>query len=164
MQLESMEFDLTEVKHLVAVLNAARWPDVFSAVDLPEAARAAERKLEAMFNTNQTLAVYGTLAPGKPNHHILAPYGGTWSDGTVEGDLFTGGWGSSLGYPAFKPREGGSIIEVKVLKAPALSAAWPSVDEFEGDGYQRILVPVFNAAGELSTVANLYACFQQDVH
>ncbi|HEX6911465.1 MAG TPA: hypothetical protein VF142_13760, partial [Longimicrobium sp.] len=49
----------------------------------------------------------------------------------------------------------------KVLTAPALAAAWPDLDRFEGAEYRRILVPVFTPgpAGErrLRTVANLYA-------
>ncbi|MCH6197810.1 hypothetical protein MHT86_09950 [Corynebacterium mastitidis] len=31
--------------------------------------------------------VYGTLGPGRPNAHILAPYGGTWRRGSVRGAL-----------------------------------------------------------------------------
>ncbi len=154
--------DLPEVKRLVNAVNSFRWPTATPAADALEDAKAAEQKLDAMFETNQTLAVYGTLAPGKPNHHIVAPYGGVWSDGVVQGDLSTGGWGSALGYPAFKPREGGLAVTVKVLNAPLLSRAWANIDKFEGPEYQRILVLVFNADGQLSTVANLYACFQTD--
>jgi hypothetical protein len=46
-----------------------------------------------------------------------------------------------------------------------LATAWPTLDSFEGPGYERILVPVFSTelgpgqAGELRlhTVASLYA-------
>ena len=31
------------------------------------------------------LATYGTLGPGRPNHHQLVPLGGTWATGTVHG-------------------------------------------------------------------------------
>jgi hypothetical protein len=56
-------------------------------------------------------------------------------------------------------------VAVKVLTAPLLATAWPTLDRFEGPEYQRILVPVFRAelgpdqADErrLYTVANLYA-------
>ncbi len=52
-----------------------------------------------------------------------------------------------------------------VLTASRLASAWPDLDRFEGEGYRRILVPVFGTetgsgqAGErrLYTVANLYA-------
>jgi hypothetical protein len=56
-------------------------------------------------------------------------------------------------------------VEVKVLTAPSLATAWPDLDRFEGEGYRRILVPIFDTelgpgqAGErrLRTVANLYS-------
>jgi gamma-glutamylcyclotransferase (GGCT)/AIG2-like uncharacterized protein YtfP len=121
----------------------------------------AERRLEAVFRTSRTLAVYGTLAPGQPNHHVIAPLGGEWTDGVVEGDLFPVGWGATLGYPAFRPRPGGAAVAVKVLTAATLAAAWPDLDRFEGAEYRRILVPVFGPGPaderRLYTVANLYA-------
>jgi gamma-glutamylcyclotransferase (GGCT)/AIG2-like uncharacterized protein YtfP len=107
------------------------------------------------------LAVYGTLAPGRQNHHIVAPLGGEWSDGIVEGDLWQEGWGATLGYKAFRPRVGGAEIRVHLLTAPGLTAAWPELDRFEGPGYKRILVPVFRTgprdAMQLHTIANIYA-------
>ena len=110
------------------------------------------------------MAVYGTLAPGQPNHHVLAPLGGAWTDGLIEGDLLPMGWGADLGYPGFRPRAGGVAVAVQVLSTPLLASAWPDLDRFEGPGYRRILVPVFGTemgprqAGErqLYTVANLY--------
>lgn len=109
----------------------------------------------------RTLAVYGTLAPGLPNHHVVAPLGGEWSEGVIEGDLAPEGWGATLGYPAFRPRLGGAAVPVQLLTSPALAAAWPELDRFEGPEYRRILVPVFGAgpAGDwqLCTVANIYA-------
>ncbi len=125
---------------------------------------SAERELDALFGTRQRLAAYGTLAPGRANHHVVAPLGGEWTDGLVEGDLLPAGWGAALGYLAFRPRVGGAAVEVRVLTAPLLETAWPALDRFEGPEYQRILVPVFGAepgpaGGErrLYTVANLYA-------
>jgi hypothetical protein len=34
--------------------------------------RYAERQPDYPFRTSHTLAVYGTLAPGQPNHHVVA--------------------------------------------------------------------------------------------
>jgi gamma-glutamylcyclotransferase (GGCT)/AIG2-like uncharacterized protein YtfP len=152
-----MDLSIEEVGRLVATANAARgWERTDDA-----GAAEAERQLDVLFRTAQTLAVYGTLAPGQPNHHIVAPLGGVWTDGVVEGDLYPVGWGAALGYPAFRPRAGGPAVAVHVLTAPALAAAWPELDRFEGPGYRRILVPVFSPGpgGErrLYTVANLYA-------
>ena len=76
------------------------------------------------------------------------------------------GWGAELGYPGFRPRAGGEAVAVWVLTASRLADAWLELDHFEGEGYRRILVPVFTKeigfaqeAGErrLYTVANLYA-------
>ncbi|HEX6041360.1 gamma-glutamylcyclotransferase family protein [Longimicrobium sp.] len=153
-----MELSLDEVNRLVDAANTARWQEGGSA---SAEAVDAERRLEARFGTSRTLAVYGTLAPGEPNHHVVAPLGGDWTDGVIEGNLVPVGWGATLGYPAFRPRIGGADVAVKVLRAPALPAAWPELDRFEGPGYRRILVPVLtsDAKGErrLHAVANLYA-------
>ena len=46
------------------------------------------------------LATYGTLAPGRVNHHELAGLKGVWQQGTVRGKLVAAGWGATLGYPA----------------------------------------------------------------
>ena len=37
--------------------------------------------------------VYGTLAPGRPNQHVLAHVPGTWEPDTVKGDPRRAGWG-----------------------------------------------------------------------
>ena len=152
------ESAMTDVERLVAAANAAR----LAAPNVADVGPAdAERRLDERFATEHTLAVYGTLAPGEPNHHVVAPLGGEWTEGVVEGDLFPVGWGAALGYPAFVPRTGGPEVPVKVLRTPRLKDAWPGLDRFEGPGYRRILVPVLSPAGEddrrLLTVANLYA-------
>jgi gamma-glutamylcyclotransferase (GGCT)/AIG2-like uncharacterized protein YtfP len=150
------DVSLAEVLRLVDAANAARW----RAGEGEDAGAAdAERRLEDRFRTRHTLAVYGTLAPGRPNHHVVAPLGGTWTEGFIEGDLVAEGWGATLGYPAFRPRDGGPVVAVHVLAAPALEAAWPELDRFEGPGYRRILVPVYHLGDglRLYTVANLYA-------
>ena len=149
----------------MAAANAARSQGDASGGAAGSDGRRAERRLDALFRTSHTLAVYGTLAPGRPNHHVVAPLGGEWTDGLIEGDLLPVGWGAALGYPGFRPRVGGDAVAVQVLTAPSLATAWPTLDRFEGPGYQRILVPVFGTeigggeAGErrLYTVANLFA-------
>lgn len=149
---------LSEVSRWVAAANAARRRG--------DGESEAERQLDALFGTSHTLAVYGTLAPGQPNHHVVAPLGGEWTDGVVEGDLFPVGWGAALGYPAFLPRAGGAAVAVKVLNSSLLAAAWPDLDGFEGPGYRRILVLVFKPGPaderRLYTVANLYAAAEAD--
>ncbi|GMM83898.1 hypothetical protein [Pseudoalteromonas sp. MTN2-4] len=48
----------------------------------------------------ERLFVYGTLAPGKPNEHILQEVEGEWLPATVKGELHQTGWGAELGFPA----------------------------------------------------------------
>ena len=159
------DLPLPEVRRLVVAANALRRQSDASGSAGGSDARHAERHLDDIFGTCHTLAVYGTLAPGKPNHHVVTPLGGEWTDGLIEGELLPMGWGADLGYPGFRPREGGEAVAVQVLRASLLASAWPNLDRFEGPGYERILVPVFSTelgpwhAGErrLRTVANLYA-------
>ncbi len=164
------DLSLPEVRRLVDAANALRRQGDVSGGAAGSDGRRAERRLDALFRTSHTLAVYGTLAPGRPNHHVVAPLGGEWTDGLIEGDLLPVGWGAALGYPGFRPRAGGAAVAVNVLTAPSLATAWPTLDRFEGPGYQRILVPVFGMemgpgqAGErrLHTVANLYSPTEAD--
>lgn len=153
------------LRRLIDAANAVRWQR-----DAPDGAAGsngyqAERRLDDLFRTSHTLAIYGTLAPGQPNHHVVAPLGGEWTEGVVEGELFSAGWGTALGYPGFRPRAEGDDVTVHVLSSPSLATAWSDLDGFEGPGYRRILVPVFETgadpgpAGERRpyTVANLYS-------
>jgi len=155
------DISLPNVMELIAAANAARGQRGVVERAAPPSVSDAERRLDTLFAVNRTLAVYGTLAPGRPNHYIVAPLGGEWTEGIVEGDLFAEGWGAPLGYPAFRPRVGGAAVTVHVLTSAALPSAFPELDQFEGPEYRRILIPVFRpgAADEqrLHTVANIYA-------
>lgn len=86
------------------------------------------------------LFVYGTLAPGRPNAHILADIPGTWSRATVRGTLHAEGWGAAEGYPALVPDADGDVVQGLVFASDALAAHWPRIDAFEGDGYARVVV------------------------
>ncbi|MFW2176835.1 MULTISPECIES: gamma-glutamylcyclotransferase family protein [unclassified Moraxella] len=100
------------------------------------------------------LFVYGTLAPNQSNAHILAPINGTWQSASVRGKLYPNGIGKSLGYPALEPsfsQTEGDVIQGLVFSSDALSEHWQRIDDFEGDGYQRILVDVTLATGEILT-------------
>jgi len=156
------DLSLDEVRRLVAAANASRWPSDASDAATQSAGVDAERQLDGLYGTGHTLAVYGSLAPGQPNHHVVAPLGGEWTEGVVEGELFQVGWGAALGYRALRPRVGGPAVAVRVLTSPLLATAWPALDRFEGPEYRRVLVPVFRPGpGDEGrrpyTVANLYA-------
>ena len=102
------------------------------------------------------LVVYGTLAPGRPNAHVLADIPGEWSRGWVEGDLHEHGWGAVEGYPAMRPRAGGPRIDACLFESAELPKHWARLDTFEGEGYERVTIPVFRENGA-PTVGFIYA-------
>ena len=127
-----------------------------------EAAAGAEvDELEAQFArayaADHRLAVYGTLAPGQPNHHHLSDLAGDWiGGGAVTGTLEALGWGADMGFPALRWSPDGAEVAVQLFVSKELPAHWPRLDEFEGEQYLRRLVPVRFADGRVE-VANLYA-------
>lgn len=108
--------------------------------------------LECAFACSQRLAVYGTLAPGECNYHLLAACQGPWLHGAVRGRLAT----REHRVLTYDPRAG--LVLVQMLTSPGLPGQWTQLDAFEQPTHRRILVPVF-AGGRLLAVANLYeAC------
>jgi gamma-glutamylcyclotransferase (GGCT)/AIG2-like uncharacterized protein YtfP len=98
--------------------------------------------------TEQRLATYGSLAPGRPNHHQLDGLEGRWFTGHVNGTLVQAGWGSEIGYPALILDPDGPAVDVQVFESAALPAHWPRLDEFEGAGYERVLVTINTSDGD----------------
>ena len=88
------------------------------------------------------LFVYGTLAPGEPNAHIMEPMKGTWLPGKIRGTLYPGGWGAALGYPGIVLDSEGDVVSGQVFTSSDLPAHWQRLDEFEGAGYVRSKVLV----------------------
>lgn len=105
------------------------------------------------------LAVYGTLAPGRSNHHELRGLSGRWVEGTVRGVLFEQGWGAALGYPGLVLDPEGPTVPVHVLDSPDLPRHWGRLDRFEGPGYRRAVTTVRTAGGELP--ASIYVLAQE---
>jgi gamma-glutamylcyclotransferase (GGCT)/AIG2-like uncharacterized protein YtfP len=95
------------------------------------------------------LIVYGTLAPGRENHHLLADLDGEWSEITIAGVL--GDW---MGYPMFRWSVGGPSVDGWLLRSPMLPAHYPRLDDFETAAYARHLVPYVGSEG--AGVANCY--------
>lgn len=85
------------------------------------------------------LFVYGTLAPGKPNAHVLATIAGRWQPATVKGKLYEEGWGAVVGYPAVVLTENGPDVQGLLFSADELDTHWARLDAFEGNGYKRVL-------------------------
>ncbi|PWU08939.1 MAG: gamma-glutamylcyclotransferase [Terriglobia bacterium] len=103
-----------------------------------------------MSSPDTRLASYGTLAPGRVNHHQLAGLKGRWQRGTVHGKLFEIGWGAALGYPGLILDPSGPLVEVQVFESLDLPDHWSRLDEFEGPEYRRVVTQVRTDDGELS--------------
>jgi gamma-glutamylcyclotransferase (GGCT)/AIG2-like uncharacterized protein YtfP len=95
------------------------------------------------------LVVYGTLAPGRPNHHLLADVPGEWSEVVITGEL--GEW---AGYPMFRWSVDGDRVAAWLLRSPALPDHYDRLDKFETDAYLRLLIPYESSSGR--GVANCY--------
>jgi gamma-glutamylcyclotransferase (GGCT)/AIG2-like uncharacterized protein YtfP len=107
------------------------------------------------FRTDERLAVYGSLAPGRKNAHILAALGGSWIDGTVRGALRTSGWGAALGFPGIELDRNAGPVPVALLCSRDLPGMWERLDAFEGADYVRTVVDVETARGTVP--ANIYS-------
>lgn len=109
------------------------------------------------------LFVYGTLAPSRPNHHIMTPIpNGEWQSAHTFGDLLPNGWGASLGYPALIPNANGQRIDGFIFSSPELQNHWDRLDKFEGDGYDRVVITAYLENGEM-VQAFVYALAQSEI-
>ena len=93
------------------------------------------------------LITYGTLAPGQVNHGQLALLDGTWSTGKIRGRLMDEGWGAALGCPGIVMDPQGDTVDVHIFESADLPDFWPHLDEFEGEGYRRVVVQVETESG-----------------
>ena len=93
------------------------------------------------------LFVYGTLAPGRSNAHVLAPIPGEWEPATVTGTLLPEGWGAAAGYPGIVLDEHGAEVAGFLFSSDALPEHWPRLDAFEGEGYERVLTTATRTDG-----------------
>lgn len=101
---------------------------------------AADKDAERLF-------VYGTLAPGRPNAHVLAETDGVWEPATITGKLLEQGWGAALGYPVLVLDQHGDEIAGFLFTSGELPARWQELDEFEGVEYERVSAPVVTEDG-----------------
>ena len=98
------------------------------------------------------LFIYGTLGPGRPNEHVLAEVPGTWEPATVKGTLLQEGWGAAVGYPGIVLDELGNEVHGFIFSSEELSTYWARLDEFEGDGYERVVTSAELVDGTVVTV------------
>jgi len=88
------------------------------------------------------LFVYGTLAHGRENEHVLKPLEGKWTPGFVRGHLQSHGWGATFAFPGIKLDPDGDEVPGLLFTSEALPAFWEKLDGFEGEGYCRTLTTV----------------------
>ena len=92
---------------------------------------------------------YGTLGPGRPNHHQLDGLDGRWLKDTSTGCSSTPAGARALAtqHWSFKPTVQQSMSKFRVSRpAGSLGAR---LDDLEGDGYQRVVATVRTPTGEM---------------
>ena len=132
-----------------ASVEAARlWPEFGPAYFAAYVTDPDGWQLEAVCNQPVTrLATYGTLGPGRPNHHQVSMIDGVWSRGVVHGNLHEEGWGAAQGFPGIALDAAGPAVEVEILQSLDLDAHLPRLDEFEGAGYCRQIALIDSVDG-----------------
>jgi gamma-glutamylcyclotransferase (GGCT)/AIG2-like uncharacterized protein YtfP len=86
------------------------------------------------------LFVYGTLAPGQSNAHVLADLSGTWQPAHVRGTVHNVTWGPAAGYLGLVLGANDGVVRGQIFTSDDLPAHWERLDVFEGEGYARVPV------------------------
>lgn len=150
---------ITELQPILDALNQKEYAqrNGLPTVDEPALTQEEKRVIQT-YRPGHWLVVYGSLAPGRPNHPVVEPIKGTWQKGTVRGQLEDKGWGADLGYYGFTPARNQEPVEIAVyvLQSNELVVHWSRLDAFEGAGYQRMLVSFILENGVIG-VGNIYA-------
>lgn len=95
------------------------------------------------------LATYGTLGPGRSNHHLLDGLRGDWRTGSVRGKLLEPGWDPASNFPGLILDPAGDEVELQLFRSTDLPDHWPRLDAFEGEDYRRVVTQVRTADGEV---------------
>ncbi|RDE19967.1 gamma-glutamylcyclotransferase [Motiliproteus coralliicola] len=86
-----------------------------------------------------SLFVYGSLAPGQSNQHLLAELPGSWQPAHVQGRLEQLSRGAAKGYLAIELDDKADEVPGLLFCSKALAGFWPRLDAFEGVAYRRVL-------------------------
>jgi gamma-glutamylcyclotransferase (GGCT)/AIG2-like uncharacterized protein YtfP len=141
--------------HAVSLRETQADAGFSKAAPVTEAAQIVELVDRLLNFPSRRLAVYGSLAPGKQNHHQMAGMQGTWRKAVLRGSLRNEGWGAGQGFPGFVWDGTQTAIDAQVFTSDDLPQHWRRLDEFEGAEYRRILVPV-EIIGNGTEVCNVY--------
>jgi gamma-glutamylcyclotransferase (GGCT)/AIG2-like uncharacterized protein YtfP len=95
-------------------------------------------RLDGASMITNRLFVYGTLAPGKSNAHILADLAGTWEKASIHGTIYQVTWGPASGYPGILLNQHDAEVSGLIFNSDELSEHWHRLDAFEGEGYTRV--------------------------
>lgn len=117
-----------------------------------------EKLVISLYEPENKLIIYGSLAPNRPNHAKIEHIIGKWSKGIVRGKLENGGWGADLGYYGYKKTNAAEdqTIEAFIIFSDELKENYPFLDDFEGADYERMLAVFELENGEVG-VGNIYA-------
>ena len=95
-----------------------------------------------------SLFVYGTLAPGERNAHIMDGMDGDWQKASTRGKRFKDGWGIGNLAPGFFPDPDGSDVNGLIFVSDDLPDHWARLDAFEGSDYERVKIEATLESGE----------------
>ena len=105
------------------------------------------------------LFIYGTLAPGQVNAHVLAPLSGAWTEAEISGSLHDAGWGAARGCPGARLVDNDidkitpdshptSVVKGVLFESADLADFWQTLDDFEGTEYQAEITTAHLVTGE----------------
>ena len=66
----------------------------------------------------------------------------------MRGTLIRKGWGAAHDCPGVVPRADGENVQGLLFTSDTLPAHWQMLDDFEGQEYKRVIVPVHLRSGE----------------
>ena len=156
---EKMEYTQSQIDTLITSLNLhAQIANITVNTLDSHQLTDEEKEFITAFTPENQLIIYGTLAPGKPNHAKIAHIEGVWLDAVIWGQLKNEGWGAALGYYGFvsNTTENVEVIPAKILQSSKLIKEYAFLDDFEGAGYQRILTKYQLSTG-VTGVGYIYA-------
>jgi len=105
------------------------------------------------------LFVYGSLAPGRLNAHVLASLSGAWTEAQISGSLHDAGWGAAHGCPGARLLDNDidkmaadsyptGAVKGVLFESTDLADYWQTLDDFEGTEYQAEITTAHLVTGE----------------